>query len=158
MFSDFPYLEKKKILSFGAQQASSSALSLRYVTLGGRAIFLYLNLPRCSRGAQRSLAGPERVLRRGRLGLPIGARSGASLHSASHACLSRCSHGDSVTRSFFLSFFSFQDRTCGIWRFSGEGSNRSYCCWPTPQPQPHQIRDTSATYTTAHGNAGSLTH
>ena len=29
---------------------------------------------------------------------------------------------------------------------------------PTPQPQEHQIQATSATYTTAHGNAGSLTH
>ena len=31
-------------------------------------------------------------------------------------------------------------------------------CWPTPQPQQHQTQATSATYTTAHGNAGSLTH
>ena len=29
---------------------------------------------------------------------------------------------------------------------------------PQPQPQPHQIRATSAIYTTAHGNAGSSTH
>ena len=29
-------------------------------------------------------------------------------------------------------------------------------CWPTPQQ--HGIQDASATYTTAHGNAGSLTH
>ena len=28
----------------------------------------------------------------------------------------------------------------------------------TPQPQPRRIRATSLTYTTAHGNAGSLTH
>jgi len=38
------------------------------------------------------------------------------------------------------------------------GLNRSYSCWPTPQPQPHRIRATSVTYTTAHSNAGSLTH
>ena len=29
---------------------------------------------------------------------------------------------------------------------------------PTPQPQQRQILDASATYTTAHGNAGLLTH
>ena len=29
---------------------------------------------------------------------------------------------------------------------------------PIPQPQQHQIRAESATYTTAHNNAGSLTH
>ena len=28
----------------------------------------------------------------------------------------------------------------------------------TPEPQQHQIRATSVTYTSAHGNAGSLTH
>jgi len=30
--------------------------------------------------------------------------------------------------------------------------------WPTPQPQQHHIQATSSTYTTAHGNARSLTH
>ena len=30
--------------------------------------------------------------------------------------------------------------------------------WPTPQSQQHRIRAISVTYTTAHGNAGSLTH
>jgi len=34
----------------------------------------------------------------------------------------------------------------------------SCCCQPIPQPHQHQIRAVSATYTTAHGNAGSLTH
>ena len=29
---------------------------------------------------------------------------------------------------------------------------------PTPEPQQRRIRATTATYTTAHGNAGSLTH
>ena len=37
-------------------------------------------------------------------------------------------------------------------------SNQSCSCWPTPQPQQHGIQATSVTYTTAHGNAGSLTH
>ena len=35
-------------------------------------------------------------------------------------------------------------------------SNQRCSCWP--QPQPRGIRATSATYTTAHGNAGSFTH
>ena len=30
--------------------------------------------------------------------------------------------------------------------------------WPTPEPQQRQIRAASATYTTAHSNAVSLTH
>ena len=40
------------------------------------------------------------------------------------------------------------------------GSNWSCSCRITtqPQPQPHQIRATSATYTTAHGHIGSLSH
>ena len=29
-------------------------------------------------------------------------------------------------------FFAFQGRTCGIWR---QGSNQSYSCQPTPQPE-----------------------
>ena len=37
-------------------------------------------------------------------------------------------------------------------------ANRSYSCQPTPEPQPHGIRAMSVTYTTAHDNAGSLTH
>ena len=38
--------------------------------------------------------------------------------------------------------------------FLGPGSNWSCSCWP----QQHGIQFTSATYTTAHSNAGSLTH
>ena len=34
--------------------------------------------------------------------------------------------------------------------------NQSWSCWPTPQQL--EIQAASATYTTAHGNAGSLTH
>ena len=37
------------------------------------------------------------------------------------------------------------------------GSNQSYSCWPMPQPQQRGIWTASATYTTTHGNAGSLT-
>ena len=58
--------------------------------------------------------------------------------------------------------FAFSGHTCGIWRFPGWGSNWSYSCQtkPQPQPQPQQgrIRAMSATYSTAHGNATSLTH
>ena len=35
-----------------------------------------------------------------------------------------------------------------------QGSNHSYSCQPTPQPQQCQIQAECATYTTAHGNAG----
>ena len=38
------------------------------------------------------------------------------------------------------------------------GQNRSYSGQPTPQPQQCKIQAESATYTTGHGNAGSLTH
>ena len=51
---------------------------------------------------------------------------------------------------FFFFFFGPFRGTRGIWRFPGEGSNRSYSCRPTPQPQPRQIWAASATYTTAH--------
>ena len=39
-----------------------------------------------------------------------------------------------------------------------EVPNQSCSCCPTPQPQQSQIWGLSAAYTTAHGNAGSLTH
>ena len=55
-------------------------------------------------------------------------------------------------------FFAFQGCTCSIRMFPGQGSYWSYGCQPTPQPQPHRIRAISAIYTSAHGNAGSLTH
>ena len=58
----------------------------------------------------------------------------------------------------FFIFFAFQARTHGIWRFPGWGSNWSHSCWPMQQPQQHHIQAIPATYTTAHSNAGSLTH
>ena len=61
------------------------------------------------------------------------------------------------TELFFWSFCLFYGRTHGLWRFPGLGCNQN-CCWPTPQPQQHRIQAESATYTTARGNAGSLTH
>ena len=44
------------------------------------------------------------------------------------------------------------------WSSWGRGSNWSCSCWPTPQPQPHQIWAMSATYTAACSNARFLTH
>ena len=38
-----------------------------------------------------------------------------------------------------------------------QGSNQSYSCWPTPQPQHCRIQAVSSSYTTAHGNTRSLT-
>ena len=59
---------------------------------------------------------------------------------------------------FFIFIFNFfQSHTCSIWRFPGQGSNWSCTCQPTPQPQQRRTGSTFATYTTAHGNAGSLT-
>ena len=57
-----------------------------------------------------------------------------------------------------LLFLSFQGCTRGIWRLPGQESNWSCSCRTTPQPQQHWIQASSAINTTAHGNAGSLTH
>ena len=55
-----------------------------------------------------------------------------------------------VLNHYFLFFFlGLHPRPM---EFLGQGLNWSYSCQPTPQPQQH------GTYTTAHGNAGSLTH
>ena len=45
-----------------------------------------------------------------------------------------------------------------MWRFPGQESNENWSHRPLSQPQPHGIQGASATYTTALGNAGSLTH
>jgi len=62
---------------------------------------------------------------------------------------------------FPLSFCLFLGCSRGKWSFPGWGSNRTCSHWPTPQPHSHSnvgIRAVSATYTTAHGNSGSLIH
>ena len=59
---------------------------------------------------------------------------------------------------YFCLFAIFLGRSCSIWRFLGQGSNWSCSLWPTPQPQQHGIWASSGTYTTAHGNARSVTH
>ena len=55
--------------------------------------------------------------------------------------------------SFFVLFchLSFQGHTHVMWRFMGQGSNRSSSCQPTPQPQQCGIRATSVTDATVHG-------
>ena len=58
----------------------------------------------------------------------------------------------------FMSFCYFWGHSRSIWRFPGQWSNRSCSHQPMPQPQQLGIRASSATYTIAHGNAGSLTH
>ena len=63
-----------------------------------------------------------------------------------------------VARVFLFCLLSFQGHTPGTWSFPGQGSNGNYSCWPTQQPQQHRIQATSATYTTAHDKARSLTH
>ena len=57
-------------------------------------------------------------------------------------------------------FFFFKGHAYGTWKFPGQGLNLSCSCWPQPQLQPQQCQSwaMSATYTIAHGNAGSLTH
>ena len=56
--------------------------------------------------------------------------------------------------SFFLVFLPFS--RAAPTAYGGSQSNQSCSRRPTPQPQQRRIRAVSATYTTAHGNAGSL--
>ena len=58
---------------------------------------------------------------------------------------------------FFCLFAFSRTTSSGIWRFPSQGSNLSCSRRPTPQPQQCGMRAASVTYTTAHGNAGSLT-
>ena len=58
----------------------------------------------------------------------------------------------------FLFFCFFRVAPVAYEGSQARGSNRSHFCQPTPQPQQRQIQAASATYTTAYGNARSLTH
>ena len=61
--------------------------------------------------------------------------------------------------SFSLSPFFFGGGVFSLFRAAPEayGGSQARCrIWP--EPQQHEIRAESVTYTTAHGNAGSLTH
>ena len=59
---------------------------------------------------------------------------------------------------FYFYFLLFMATLMAIWRFPGQGSNQSYSCHPTPQPQQCQIWAVSVTDARAHGNTGSLAH
>ena len=60
---------------------------------------------------------------------------------------------------FFFCLFVFSRAAPAAYgSFQARGSNRGCCCQPTPEPQHRGIQAESATYTTAHSNAGSLTH
>ena len=60
---------------------------------------------------------------------------------------------------YLLTFF-FSFLWLNLWHMEvpGLGSNRSWSCQPTLQPQQHQIWAASVTYNTACGSAKSLTH
>ena len=64
------------------------------------------------------------------------------------------------THSFFsfLFFFSFCGCIWGMWKYLGQVWNWSCSCQPILQPWQHQLQAASATYTTVHGNARSVTH
>ena len=59
---------------------------------------------------------------------------------------------------FFFLLFMAVPTVYGSSHAGGQGSNRSYSCWPMPQPQQWRIQAVSVTYTPAHSNARSLTH
>ena len=73
-----------------------------------------------------------------------------------------CSNNSDRNSFYLLSFFFFV--FLGLYPQHMEvprlGVESELQLWPTPepQPQPHWIQATSSTYTTAHGNAGSLIH
>ena len=60
--------------------------------------------------------------------------------------------------TFIIIVIFFRSRPVAYGSSQATGSNRSGSCQPMPQPQQCQNRATSATYTIAHGNSGSLTH
>ena len=59
---------------------------------------------------------------------------------------------------FLFSCFLFRAVPMACGGLQARGSNLSSSFSLTPQPQQHQIRATSVTYTTAHSNSRSLTH
>ena len=69
-----------------------------------------------------------------------------------------CIHIEKFSGFFFLVFLPFLGPLQRHMEVPRLWSNRSSSCQPTPEPQQRGIRAATATYTTAHGNAGSLTH
>ena len=61
-----------------------------------------------------------------------------------------------IYKKFFFLFFRTVHES--IWKFPGKGVELELQLPPTPQPQQCKIWAASLTYTTAHGNARSLTH
>ena len=59
---------------------------------------------------------------------------------------------------FFFFFLLFKGHTTAYGGSRARDRIGSYSCQPTLPPQQCRIRAGSATYTTAHGNARSLTH
>ena len=59
---------------------------------------------------------------------------------------------------FFLVFYLFRAALTAHGVSQARGSNQSCFCRPAPEPQQRQIPAVSVTCTTAHHNAGSLTH
>ena len=65
-----------------------------------------------------------------------------------------CDLGSKIFYFFFLFFFFFLFMAAP----AAYGHSQARGCRPTRHPQQRRIRAASATYTTAHGNATSLTH
>ena len=74
-----------------------------------------------------------------------------------NVCTYICTHS-AVCVCIFFFFFAILGPHLQHMEVPGYGTNWSCSCQPTPQPQQHQIQTMSAMYTTAYGNAGSLTH
>ena len=69
-----------------------------------------------------------------------------------------CLHHIHPLRILLFYFWLFRAAPTAYGGSRARGSNRSYSCQPIPQPQQRQIWAASVIYTTAYGNAGSLTH
>ena len=77
-------------------------------------------------------------------------------HTHTHICIHTYIY--IYTHIYMYILYVYQGCTSAIWKFPDSGSNWICSCQPVPQPQQCQIWAAFMTYTTAHGNAGSLTH
>ena len=71
---------------------------------------------------------------------------------------SRCHHCLSLIPTSFFFFSVFSGPHLQHTEVPRLGVESELLHWPTSQPQQHRIQATPVTYTTAHSNAGSLTH
>ena len=76
----------------------------------------------------------------------------------SHCCAFPSCKIETCILFFFLSFCHFLGPLLQHMEVPRLGPNQSYSHRPTPEPQQRKIQASSATYTTVHGNARSLTH